>query len=124
MSQKKEVIKILAKNEGIQIDEFILDNEESYIITYKDSPLWGVTVFREGGFIIFAKSGVLPETVDKFEASYDGRITKIYLNTTDIYGSHREYIGETEDHQSAMEWVCEVNQIYFNRKSKELAEAA
>ncbi len=115
---------MLARNEGVQINEFILNDEESYIITYKDSSFWGVTVFRESGFIIFAKSGVLPETVDKFEASYDGRITKIYLHTTDDYGFHREYVGETENHQSAMDWVREVNRTYFNRKSQELAEAA
>jgi len=115
---------MLFKEEGVQIDEFILDDEEAYIITYKDSFFWTVDVFREDGSVSFIKGGILPESVDKFEACYDGRKTEIYIHTTDSYGSHREYVGETEAHQVAMDWVREVNQIYFNRKGQELAEAA
>jgi hypothetical protein len=114
---------MIVNKELAQIKEFILDNESAYQITYEHS-IWSVIVSRESGLITFLKGGILPESVDKFEASYDGSKTEIYLHSTDKYGSHRAYIGETEDHQAAMYWVRKVNQFYANLKVQDIAKAA
>ena len=69
---------MIINKEEAKIDKFVFNHEKAYRIRYKDS-FWGVNVFRADGHISFVKSGILPETVDQFEACYDGQKTRIYL---------------------------------------------
>ncbi len=103
---------MLFQKEGVQINEFILNDKDAYIITYRDSYFWTVDVSRKTGLVSFIKGGILPESVDKFETKRNGQKTEIYLHTKDKFGAHENYIGETDDHATAEAWVSVVNKIY------------
>ena len=110
---------MLLPKKGLKIDEFILDDEDAYIITYKNSDFWSVDVSRKTGLVGLIKSNVLPENVDNFEARRNGHNTEIYLHTTDKFGSHEDYIGEIDDHAAAKNWVSAVNKIYESRRNNQ-----
>jgi len=107
---------MLFPKEGVQIDEFILNDADAYVITYKDSDFWVVDVSRKTGLVSSIKSSILPESVDRFEAKRNGYKTEIYLHTADKFGPHEDYIGETDDHAAAEGWVSVVNKMYENRQ--------
>jgi len=109
---------VLKIKQGTQIEKLECD-EYVYRVKFKNSPIWSIYVSRIGGAITFLKSGVSPESVDRFEARHNGYNTEIYLHTIDKFGSHEDYLGETDDHTAAENWVGAVNKIYENcRKIK------
>jgi hypothetical protein len=104
---------VLKVKQGTQIEKLGFD-EYTYRVKFKNSPIWSIYVSRVGGAVTFFKSGINPESVDRFEARRNGYNTEIYLHTTDKFGSHEDYIGETDDYVAAEDWVGAVNKIYEN----------
>jgi hypothetical protein len=78
-------------------------------------------VSRRGGSILFLKGSIHEGNFDRFEMRHNNGKTEIYMNTTDSYGSHCDYVGETENYQSAEKWISTVNQFYENRKTRTMS---
>jgi len=109
---------------GTQIEKFEF-NEVAYTIKLKNYSFWAIHVSRKDGAVTFLKSVIIPGDVDKFEARRKNGKTEIYLHTTDRFGSHEDFTGETDDNVAAEAWVSVVNGIYEDsKKSQELAEVA
>jgi len=111
------------KDKVLKIEEFDLNNERSYGLRFKNSA-WGLYVSKIGGSILFIKGAIHPESFDRIETKLNHGKTEIYLHTTDGYGSHYDYVGETEEHEAAEKWVNEVNRFYENRKKNQGATEA
>jgi len=113
----------MPKNKHFEIQEFGSD-EYSHWIDFKNL-VWSLIVSRNGGSIFFIKSSIHEDNFDSFETKCSNGKTKIYINTTDNYGSHCDYVGETEEHEVAEYWISQVHQFYENRrKNKASVEAA
>jgi len=104
----------MQKNRHFEIEEFGSD-EYSYWIDFKNL-VWSLIVSRRGGSILFLKSSIHEDNLDSFETRHNNGKTEIYINTTDGYGSHCDYVGETEEHEVVGNWISEVNQFYENRR--------
>ena len=109
---------MLKIQQGTKIEKFGFD-EYAYRVKFKNSPIWSIYVSRIGGAVTFLKSGIGSESVDGFEARRNGYNMEIYLHTTDKFGSHEDYIGETDDHVAAENWVGAVNKIYEKGKKSQ-----
>lgn len=112
------------QEEKIKITEFVLDDEKKYIISCEDSAAWTLNISRISGLITHGKGAILPESVDKFESTYDGQSSKIYLQITDEDGVDEIYIGETDDYIKAMFCVKTLNEFYARLKAKKRVIAA
>ncbi len=109
---------MLKIKQGTQIEKLGID-EHTYRVKFKNSPIWSIYVSRVGGAVTLSKSGISPESVDGFEVRRNSHNTEIYLHTTDKFGSHEDYIGETGDHATAKVWVSAVNKTYENRRKNQ-----
>lgn len=110
-------------NRHFEIQEFGSD-EYSYWIDFNNL-VWSLIVSRRGGSILFLKSSIHEANFKSLETRGNNGKTEIYINTIDDYGFHCDYVGETEDHETAENWIFAVNQFYGNRrKHKAAVEAA
>jgi len=110
---------VLKIKQGTQIEKLGLD-EYAYRVKFRNSPVWSIYVSRIDGAVTFLKSGILPESVEKFEARSNGRNTEIYLHTKGAADGPRVYYsGETDDHTAAENWVSVVNKIYEKRRNNQ-----
>lgn len=106
------------KDKVREIEEFDLNDECSYWLRFEDSA-WGLYISKIGGSILFIKGAIYPESFDRLETKLNHTKTEIYLHTTDGYGSHRDYVGTTEDSEAAEEWINEVNRFYEERRKNQ-----
>jgi len=110
----------MQKERHFEIQEFGSD-EYTYWVDFTNL-VWSLIVSRNGGSILFIKSSIHEDNFDSFATKCSNGKTEVYINTTDDYGSHCDYVGETENHEAAENWITAVNQFYENRRKNKASE--
>jgi len=108
----------MTTNKHIKIKGFDLNHKDTYRITLEGT-FWGVYVDKLDHSVLFMKSVIHPDSVDKFEIEHKNGKSELYLHYNTNFGPRTKYIGETEYQQTAEDWVSTVNQFYENRRNNQ-----
>jgi len=103
------------KTDKIMINEFVLDDEDWYILRDRNAG-WAMFVSRKDGSISLGNGAFSPESIDRFETRSSGETMGICLViTTKRYGTYERYICETREYLKAIKWVWAVNNFYASK---------
>lgn len=106
----------MTTNNHIKIKNFDLTHKDAYRITL-DGTFWGIYVDKLDHSILFMKSVIHADSVDKFEIKHENGKSELYLHFNTDFGPRTKYIGETDDHTASENWVGVVNKIYESHRN-------